>query len=576
MICPRCGKETNGSSCWNCGTDLRGTWQLFDLPSLKDGFFTEPPAGSENSTGKFSLPSDASGGGFTISLTPSEVSPVSAPAPEPQPVSIPAEPQPGRQQRPEPVQPVPYAPAAPSAQVVPQGFFLVPEPEKTLWGNFKRAVYKLLDYKGLVPALILLIFILGLSAGWLISRSGRTAVYEPESSVSGSRAESSAAESSQAQSAVSYAKTEEDPELQQYLADTLLPESGYLPNGQDVSAYDAAGIISAVNDSGQLTVFRMAEGDLQIDAYEKNGGQIERSRGTTSREFLKRVYDADGAVTVTADSKGVYLDGRQIWKHGLGGSLTSPVTICTCMKQQDAERWERAVYLFADSTNIRTAVPETSAPAETAPEETAPAETTPEETAPAENTDNSETEPQIETAEPETAALDEAHARALFSEKLREQLQAIEKMNDPDWDARFAFCYVDDDAVPELILDIQQNRNGYNYYNLYVIAEDAVVRLETAGGINELSVSERTNQVIESGYRAPAYMDYYFEYHIDGTELVQDYGCWNQNGEDYFINGKAVSREEYENERKQHRPSGRMTEPVWYHLDEATITQQCG
>ncbi len=534
--------------------DLRGTWQLFDLPSLKDGFFTEPPAGVENSAGKFSLSSDASGGGFTISLTPSEVSPVSAPASEPQPVPLPAEPQPDnvRQQRPKPArpaQPVPDEPKPPSVQVVPQGFFLVPEPEKTLWGNFKRTIYMLLNYKGLVPALILLIFILGLGAGWFISRSGRTTVSEPEKAASGSPAESSAAESSQAQSAVSYVKTEEDPELQQYFADTVLPDFGYLPNGQDVSAYDAAGIISAVNDGGQLTVFRMADGDLQIDAYEKNGGQIERSRGTMSREFLKRVYDADGTVTVTADSKGVYLDGRQIWKHGLGASLTSPVTICTCMKRQDAERWERAAFLFADSTNIRTAVPETSAPAE--------------------NT-------QEDTAESDHAASDEAHARSLYGETLREQLQAVQKLNDPGWDARFAFCFVDDDAVPELILDIQQNRNGYHYYNLYVIAEDAAVRLETAGGINELSVSERTNHVHESGFRAPAYTDYYFEYHIDGAELVQDYGRWNLSGEDYFINGEAVSREAYENEGKQHSSSDPMTEPVWYHLDEASITQHCG
>ena len=567
MICPKCGKETNGTTCPGCGLDLRGGWQIFDLPELNDGFFNEQPAGDEQSAGRFSLPPDSAGGGFTISLPQEAVSPAEPAAAEPEirpepPVQRPRSEAPTRPQAAKPA-PRPAEPEPQPAQTVPQGFFLVPEPEKTLWGNFKRAVYKLLDYKGLMPALLLLIFVMGLALGWLLSHSGGDEVQQPEPAVTA--AGSSAAESSQAPTTAALQKTEEDPELKQYFAETLLPEYDYLPNGQDVSAYDASGIISAVNDGGQLTVFRITEGDLQIDAYGKEGGQTERIRGTTSREFLKRVYDADGTVTVTADSKGIYLDGRQIWKHGLGASLTSPVTICTCMKRQDADRWDRAAYLFADSTNIRTAVPASAAPEEESQRE-------PEE--------ESQTEP-AEPAEPEQPAEPEpenaADILSLYGEKLREQLAAIQEMNNPDWDAQFALCYVDDDDIPELLLDVQQTGSGYDYFSIYVIADDAVVRLETGGGINQLSVSERTNHVYEYGYRAPDYADYCFEYHIDGTELVRDYSRWIAAGDGRcFINGAEVSTEEYRTETARYVSPHEMKEPVWYHLDEQNITEQCG
>lgn len=546
MICPKCGKETNGSHCWNCGIDLRSGWQLFDLPELNEGFFTEPPAGSESSTGRFSLPPDAAGGGFTISLPQDAVSPAELPAAEPPAAPVPPVPRRTDEKppRPQPARPAAHPKQQPEQppQTVPQGFFLVPEPEKTLWGNFKRMIYKLLDYKGLVPALILLIFVLGIGAGWSISRRSAKKAVKPEDSAQSSTAENSAEESSQAGSPASLQKTEEDPALKQYFSDELLPQFGYIPNGQDVSAYRASGIISAVNDGGQLTVFRMADGDLQIDAYEKNGQEMNRLRGTTSREFLKRVYDAAGTVTVTADSKGVYLDGRQIWKHGLGASFTSPVTICTCMKRQDADRWERAAYLFADSTNIRAAVPDAEQPA-----------------------GNTAEEPPQTPAEPE-------RWRALYAEKLNEQFLAVQEKNSPDWDGQFALCYVDDDDIPELLLDIQQTESGYDYFSLYVISGDEVVRLNTAGGINSISVSNRTNQVRQSGYRAEEYVDYYFEYHIDGTELVQDYGRWISSDGGYYVNGEPVSEAEYDN-LEEERVSPDQT--LFYHLDPDNIAFQC-
>ena len=264
-------------------------------------------------------------------------------------------------------------------------------------------------------------------------------------------------------------------------------------------------------------------------------------------------------MTVTADSKGVYLDGRQIWKHGLGAALTSPVTICTCMKRQDADRWDRAAYLFADSTNIRTAVPAPAAPEEES-------QTEPEEPAEPEQPD-----------EPEPDAENAADILSLYGEKLREQLAAVQEMNNPDWDAQFALCYVDNDDIPELILDVQQNASGYNYFSIYVIANDAVERLETGGGINQLSVSERTNHVYEYGYRAPNYADYCFEYHIEGTELVRDYSRWIAAGDGRcFINGAEVPTEDYRTESERHISPDEMKEPVWHHLDEQNITEQCG
>ena len=335
----------------------------FSAPELTGGFFIEQPAGTGSS--RFSLPPAMDGGGFTISLqredvtaiTPEQPVPPQRNAPDDNLTSFADDWQPERADQPQPNIPPKHKPVTPPSApdadagrqepAIPEGFFLVPEPEKTAWGNFKRFFYKLLDYKGLVPALIVLIFVLGFGAGYFIFRSGTSVQEESSTAESSSEAE---------ESSVPVKPAEPDPMLDQYLSLMLLPESPFLPLGETVTAGDANGIISAVNDGEQLTVFRIQNGDLQIDTYASSDGTVSRVRGTTCREFLKQVYDASGTVTVTADGSGVYLDGKQIWKHGLRENAAQ-VTVFTCMKQTDAEHWDRASYLFTDSTNIRTAMP---------------------------------------------------------------------------------------------------------------------------------------------------------------------------------------------------------------------------
>lgn len=351
MKCEICGTESAGRLCLKCQAEQGA------LPIPASFFSPEESAGRHT----FPLPDDnvSSGGGFTIHAQSLQIEAVSSEAPElpelpnipdiPAPQSRPQQPQqpkrPAPALRPASAQKTAAAPDTPAPKQVssepiqtPQGFYLVPYDE-SVWATLAR-----IRHKWMLPVIVGVIFVSGLTTGILLARSASEKRQNAESS-----AEDSAAETTAPPAADNTDDLLTQSQLLLYFSEELLPQYGYLPENSDVTA-DRAGVISVCTAGTQMTVLRLEDGALIAEAYVPDGSSVKQKKKSDPAALAELSGSAEAQII--GDANGIYLGSKRIADFGLGTAETeAPRTLCTC-RSADSE-----LYQFTDQTGVRDTVP---------------------------------------------------------------------------------------------------------------------------------------------------------------------------------------------------------------------------
>ena len=478
MKCEKCGAESAGRLCLKCSSEQN------ELPIPASFFSPEESAGRHS----FTLSDDAGQGGFTITAQSLQIEAVnpeapeaSAPLPEltlPEPPKAPEpqqKPSPAPPKQPQPRRSTPApAPAAPAEPIqTPQGFYLVPYDE-SLWATLSR-----IRHRWLLPVLVGIIFIAGMTFGIMMARSSAKKHPAEESSAAVTTAPPEKPASSLTAMPIA--------QMQLYFAEKLLPEYGCLPNGTEISAADAEGILCAYCAGEQMTVLRLADGSLHIERFVLKNDKVEPGNETVYAEMMQKLTQSDHEITITGNASGIYFGGSSIAEEGLGTAESdAPVTLCVCRKNAEDS------FVFTDLTDIRRNI-----------------------------------------GNPYSW-------QSAYSKLLRDTLAKLPE----DSSARFRLVKIDGDSTPELELRIRTGNT--TVARLYTAADLALLPLTTGTDASGYDCAPGQNCFREMLFSSEGTV--YNWYHIENGKAVRDHTerLTSEDGEwIYYLDGEQCPEETF-------------------------------